>query len=162
MTRLDAAWQQALGAEHQAVFGYSLLGPWLTGSDQQLAVACSDAHEALRDATADQLARAGLTPAAPAADYPALYPVADGAAARRLAIRLEDACAAAWRYVYLQAASRPTADASGGTATSPAAARVAGDVRETAQSALTASAVRGARWRVLVTPTHPTTAFPGV
>lgn len=147
MTALDDAWQSALAAEHEAVFGYGLLGPQLASGQQQLAVTCSNAHEALRDATSEALAAAGLVPVQPAADYPALYPVTGASAARALAIRLEDGCAAAWRYLYLRAASSsdPTARA----------------LRGTAQAALIASAVRAAQWRTLVTPDHPTVAFPG-
>ena len=147
MTALDDAWQAALAAEHEAVFGYGLLGPQLAGGQQQLAVTCSNAHETLRDATSEALAATGLVPVQPAADYPALYPVPDAGAARTLAIRLEDGCAAAWRYLYLRAAS-----------SSDTTART---LRGTAQAALTASAVRAAQWRTLVTPDHPTVAFPG-
>jgi hypothetical protein len=147
VSALERAWQAALAAEHQAVFGYGLLGPRLAGTDLQRAVACSDAHEALRDATEAALAAAGLTPVPTRPDYPALYPVADAAAARRLAIRLEDDCAGAWRYLYLQAASRP--------------GRRGRTLRGTAQDALTASAVRGAQWRAVATPARPTTPFPG-
>jgi hypothetical protein len=50
-------------------------------------------------------AAAGLVPVAPEADYPALYPVSDAAAARALAARVEDDCAGAWRYLYAQAAT---------------------------------------------------------
>jgi hypothetical protein len=147
MTALQTAWHRALAAEHQAVFGYAVLGPHLHSGEQQLAVGDSDAHEALRDATAASMAAAGLEPVPPQADYPALYPVGSAAAARRLAIRLEDDCAAAWRYVYLQAAS-----------TSGPPART---LRSAAQQALTASAVRGTLWRARVSPAHATTAFPG-
>lgn len=146
MTPLDAAWQAALAAEQQAAFGYGLLGPRLAGGDQQLAVACSDAHEALRDATESAIAAAGLVPVAPRADYPALYPVGTTAAARRLAARLEEDCAAAWRYLYLRAAS-----ARAGTAH-----------RAPAQRALTASAVRATRWRAVTSPGAATTPFPGL
>jgi hypothetical protein len=148
MTRLDSAWQAALAAEHQAAFGYTLLGPQVTGADQQRAITCSNAHESLRDATSVAIAAAGLTPVPPLADYPALYPVTDAAAARELAVRLEDDCAVAWRYLYLQAAST-----TGVRATS---------LRGSAQQALTGSAVRAAQWRASTTPTHATTAFPGV
>lgn len=141
-----AAWQAALAAEHQAVFGYGLLGPRLRGGAQRLAVACSDAHEALRDATEQALAAAGLAPVSPAADYPGLYPVPDASAAAGLAARLEDECAAAWRYLYAQTAS---------TAAPPAG------LRATAQDALTASAIRAARWRHLLDPARATTPFPG-
>ena len=144
---VGAAWQAALAAEHQAVFGYALLGPQLGTGDQQLAVSCSDAHEALRDATEAAISASGLRPAPPEADYPALYPVPDAAHARTLAVRLEAACAAAWRYLYLQAASAP----------GPAAHAL----RRAAQDALTASAVRTVRWRAIVDPQHVTVAFPG-
>lgn len=148
MSALASAWQGALGAEHEAVFGYALLGPYLSGGQQQLAVSCSNAHEALRDATSDALAAAGLTPRPPAADYPALYPVGDATAARALAIRLEDGCAAAWRYLYIQAAS--------------ARGTRARALRARAQQALTASAIRAVQWRAITTPAHATTPFPGL
>jgi hypothetical protein len=148
MTALDTAWQAALAAEQQAAFGYALLGPRLTGTNQDLAVQCSDDHESRRDATAVAIAGAGLRPVAPKADYPALYPVADAAAARALAVRLEDDCAVAWRYLYLSAASTPGPRATG--------------LRQTAQEALTASAIRATRWRVLTTPAKATTPFPGI
>lgn len=148
MTALDTAWQAALAAEHQAVFGYALLGPHLSGAQQQLAVSCSDAHETLRDTTTDAIAATGRTPVPTQADYPALYPVRDAAAARRLAIRLEDDCASGWRYLYLQAAS-----STGARSTT---------LRASAQHALTASAVRATRWRALADPTHATTPFPGI
>lgn len=141
------AWQDALAAEHQAVFGYALLGPKLSGAGLQRAVSCSNAHEALRDVTSSALAAAGHIPVAARPDYPALYPVAGPAAARRLAVRLEDDCAAAWRYLYFQAAST----ASGRART----------LRATAQQALTASAVRATRWQAVVSPMRATTPFPG-
>jgi Domain of unknown function (DUF4439) len=145
--KLDSAWQAALAAEHQAAFGYSLLGPQLSGADQQRAINCSNAHESLRNGTSLAIAAAGLTPVPPQADYPALYPVANAAAAAELAVRLEDDCAVAWRFLYLQAAST-----TGTRATA---------LRSSAQQALIASAVRGAQWRVTATPAHPTMAFPG-
>jgi Domain of unknown function (DUF4439) len=148
MTALDSAWQAALAAEQQAAFGYALLGPRLSNSDEQLAVRCSDDHESRRDTVAAAIADAGLSPVAPKADYPALYPVADAAAARTLAIRLEDDCAVAWRYLYLRAASSVQPRANG--------------LRAAAQEALTASAVRATRWRVLVTPAKATSPFPGI
>ena len=145
---LDEAWQAALAAEHQALFGYGVLGPHLSKPDAQLAVTCVDDHETLRDATAAAIVGAGLVPVTPLADYPSLYPVTGDPAARRLAIRLEDDCAAAWRYLYLRAASSTSARASAS--------------RRSAQAGLTDSAVRAARWRVLVEPARAATAFPGI
>lgn len=148
MSGVASAWQAALAAEHQAVFGYALLGPQLTGAPQQLAVACSDAHESLRDETKNEMTRAGLIPVPPQADYPGLYPISDPADARRLAVRLEQACAAAWRFLYAQAAS--------------ASGHAADERRTEAQAALTASAVRATRWRLFYDPDNATTAFPGI
>jgi hypothetical protein len=148
MTALDNAWQAALAAEQQAVFGYALLGPRLSDDVRFRAVGFSDLHEQLRDSTAAAISAAGLVPVPPAADYPSLYPVDSAAAARALAVRLEDAGAAAWRYLYLQAAS---------TTGSRAAA-----LRATAQRNLTSSAVRATVWRALISPAHATTPFPGI
>ena len=148
MTAVDDAWQAALAAEHQAVFGYGVLGPRLTGTQRNLAAACQRAHVGLRDRTAAAMVAAGVTPVAARADYPALYPVPDAAAARRLAVRLEDECAFAWRVRYLRAAS---------TADSGARAQ-----RASGQDALTDSAVRATRWRVIVTPGQATDPFPGI
>jgi hypothetical protein len=143
MSDLVAAWQAALAAEYRAAFGYGVLGAHLHGSPQLgLAISCSDAHEALRDSTAQAIASAGLTPVPAAADYPDVYPVDDAAAARALAPRLEDDCAAAWRYLYAVAAATSGPQASG--------------LRRSAQVALTASAVRATRWRGTTDP------FPGL
>lgn len=147
MTALETAWQGALAAEQQAVFGYGLLGGQLSGPNRELALTCVTAHETLRDSTRAAVAAAGLTPEPPAADYPALYPVPGPGAARALAVRLEEACAAAWRYLYLAAASDPAA-----------AGR---SLREAAQQGLTESAVRATRWRLRTSPGRATRPFPG-
>ena len=147
-TAASTAWQAALAAEQQAVFGYGLLGPRLAGTQRSLAAACQAAHIALRDRTAAAMVAAGVTPIAARADYPALYPVPDAAAAGRLAVRLEDECAVAWRILYLRAAS--TADSG---------ARMQ---RASGQNALTDSAVRATRWRVIVSPARATDPFPGI
>ena len=88
-----------------------------------------------------------LPPVAPAADYPALYPVADARVARRLAVRLEEDAAAAWRFLYAVVAE---------TGTSPPG------LRASAQAALIASAVRATRWRLAAQSPSPTVAFPGI
>ncbi|MEO9137476.1 MAG: DUF4439 domain-containing protein [Jatrophihabitans sp.] len=143
-----AAWQVALAAEHQAAFGYGLIGPRLTGSDRQLARTCSADHDTIRTSIASAMAAAGMTPVAPEADYPALYPVQDTAAARRVAVRLENACAAGWRFLYAQCVA--------------SAAAPARTLRSDAQRQLTAAAVRGSRWRAVIDPAKATTAFPGI
>lgn len=143
-----AAWQGTLSAEQQAVFGYGLLGPHLSGDQRDLALQSQQAHARLRDATELAIRAAGIDPVAEAADYPALYPVATAGAARRLAVRLEDDCATAWRVLYLQAASTTAANARA--------------LRAGAQGALTASAVRATRWRAIESPQRATDPFPGL
>jgi len=142
-----SAWQAALAAEQQAAFGYALLGPRLSAADQDVARSCAAAHETLRTDTEEALAGAGLTPVAPRADYPSLYPVRSISAARALAIRLEQDCASAWRALYLAAAS-----ASGTSATAR---------RAEAQAALDAATKRAVHWRVLAAASAPSVPFPG-
>ncbi|MCW2494797.1 DUF4439 domain-containing protein [Jatrophihabitans sp.] len=142
MTSFNDAWQAALAAEQQAVFGYSLLGPRLGTADQATARSSLAAHEALRDVVDAAMTAAGLVPGEPAADYPSLYPVSSASAARALAVRLEEDCAAAWRFAFRLA-----------TVTTR---------RREAQTALTGSAVRATQWRRIAGVTPATTAFPGI
>jgi hypothetical protein len=149
-TVLESAWQAALAAEQQAVFGYGVAGPHLSGAaDVGRARDDEAAHRALLTSTSAELAAAGLTPAAPPDDYPALHPVANGVAARRLAVRLEQDCASAWRYLF-------AALAQGGPVAAPTG------LRDTAQSNLTASAVRAVRWRMAAGESSATVPFPGI
>lgn len=138
------SYQDALAAEQRASFGYGLLGPALHAADQGLAHDCGDAHRAAQQAAAAAIAAAGASPRDPAPDYPSLY--AGLHSPRELAARLEDGCAAAWRYLYERAAGSATAH----------------QVRGPAQLALTASAVRATRWRVLAGTARPVVAFPGI
>jgi hypothetical protein len=144
VTALTDAWQAALASEQQAAFGYALLGPRLSATDQALARACQALHEDERDRTAEAIAATHLVPHAPAGDYPALYPAAKKP--RSLAAQLEDDCAAAWRYLYAEAAA------------------VAGQasLRKVAQAALTTSAVRATQWRMRTNPATAARAFPGI
>ena len=139
------AWQDALAAEQQAAFGYALLGPHLPADRQDLARSHQAVHEQLRDATAAAIEAAGARPVAALGDYPALY----GIAPLTLAPRLEDDCAAAWRYFYAAMAM---------AATSPGTWRT---LRTSAQRGLTSSALRATRWRLLSGARPPVVAFPG-
>lgn len=142
------AWQAALAAEHAAVAGYDVLGPRVPAAQTAMARSGQQAHRDLRDATSAALTTAGVTPTAARPDYPLPFAVTDVATARRLAISLESACAAAWRYL-IAVAAEP-------------GARPPASLRADAQTALTASAVRATQWRRLVDPTRPTVAFPGI
>lgn len=156
MTSVAQAWQQALAAEYAAAFGYGVLGPRLgVAASVALARAAEQAHHELGDRTAGDLGAAGQPPVAPAADYPLPYPVTDDLSAQHFAIRLESACASAWRYL-ISVAAAPDADHSGLDAAQLQT------LRAVAQSALTASAVRAMRWRRLVDPAKATVPFPGI
>jgi hypothetical protein len=144
--RVVAAWQQALAAEHRAVFGYGVLGPHCAGAALDLARSCADGHQGVRDRTEAAIGAAGGTPVPANADYPDLYRATDGRSAARLAADLEDGCAQAWRYVYAVAA---------GTASGTAA-------RPDAQQALTESAVRALRWRRIAGIVPISVPFPGI
>lgn len=149
MSALSDAWQLALGAEQQAVFGYALAGAHLdTGTSSQLARTSQRAHETLRDKAVAAIIAAGGAPNQPPADYPSLYPVRDARSALRLTIRLENDAASAWRYLYAV-----------GAQTTGAPSAVA---RTVAQAGLTASAVRATQCRVLVNPAAAGVAFPGI
>ena len=141
------AWQAALAAEHAAVFGYGALGPHLPRRRVDQARVFERAHRGLRDTVINQMGVVGIDPVAAQADYPVPFALTTGPRADRYAQRLEEACAAAWRFVVASAAEQP---------------QPITDLRAFAVGALTASAVRAMHWRELLTPATPTVAFPGV
>jgi len=144
MSSVVDAWQAALAAEHAAVADYDVAGPHLGQADAASARADQRAHRTLRDVTSLALTAAGHSPVPAKPDYPLPFAVTNATTARRLALSLESACAAAWRYLI---------------AVAGAADRT---VRSDAQAALTASAVRALHWRRLVDPAKPTVPFPGI
>lgn len=144
MSRLVDAWQGALAAEQQAAFGYTILGPRLPASQQKRAHELQSTHESIRDSTAEAIAAHGATPQAPDGDYPDLYPLAK--TPTRLAAKLEDDCAAAWRYLFVAAAG----------------SHGAGALLRLAQARLTSSALRALDWRRHLGPHRALDAFPGL
>jgi hypothetical protein len=155
MSAFRTAWQGALAAQQQAIFGYGLLGPYLPGSDQPRALAVQTTHEATRDSIVATMVALGIAPVSAAADYPALYPVTNSVQALALAARLEDDCATAWRVLYL-AAAVTTADATQAKLPDAPARR-----RE-AQAGLTSAAVAAARWRKIDGVVPASRPFPGI
>ena len=138
MSELDLL-AELLEAAHAAVYGYGALGARLDEPTRRVALAAVDVHRARRDALAAQLRARGAEPqpGPPAYDVE----VADAAAARALAVRLEEGMALRWR------------DLVGGT----------DDValRRLALSGLQESAVRAATWRELTGSGPVTVALPG-
>ncbi len=133
-TVIDAA-QAALAAEHAAVYGYGVVGGQAAPGRKAEAMRAYDAHRAGRDAMARTVVDLGAAPVAAAAGYALPFPVADPAAAVRLAAYLEDHVAGA--YGDLVGAS-------------------IGGIRQDAASALREAAVRAVRWR------GGSVAFPGL
>jgi Domain of unknown function (DUF4439) len=160
VSALVDALQRALAAEHQAVYGYETLGPRSAPAAQDLARTCQSAHEGQRDAIEELVAAAGTRPVAGAAQYALVTSLVNSP--RTLAARLEDGCAAAWRYVYAVACGAAGEATSAAATPSASAGRApaAGDVRRIAQRALTESAVRAVRWRAGA-PGPVVQAFPG-
>lgn len=95
------ALQEALEAEHAAVYAYAVVGAVLGGDDTQ-AQAAYAVHRDRRDALIAMIG-AEAVPAEPAYDLP--FEVAGPAPARRLAARVEQRCAT----VYAHAVARTTA-----------------------------------------------------
>lgn len=128
-----------LEAEHAVVYGYGVLGARLDDATRRTALAAFDAHRARRDALTAALVRRGER--APSAEPAYDVAVADAAAARALAVRLEDGMAVRWHDLVVG-----TDDV---------------DLRRLAVSGLQDAAVRAATWRRLSGATPLTTALPG-
>lgn len=131
---LDAI-QAALAAEHAAVYGYGVVGGRLDGERREKARTAYDAHRARRDTLERTVRDLGGRPEAAAPAYALPFSVEDGAAAERLAARLEDRVAA----VYADAVRE-----------------LRGELRADAARALREAAVRAVGWR------GSSVAFPGM
>ncbi|MFF4660181.1 ferritin-like domain-containing protein [Streptomyces sp. NPDC001381] len=129
------ALQAALAAEHAAVYGYGVVGGRIREERRTEARSAYDAHRARRDALVREVRDLGGEPVAANAGYALPFPVADSAAAVRLAAELEDRVAGVYSDLV----------------------RAAGDERRReAAGALREAAVRAARWR------GGSVAFPGL
>jgi hypothetical protein len=134
----NAALQDALAAEHAAVWGYGVVGA--AGTDG--AAAAEAAHRDVRDQVTALLDGRGVDAVGPEAAYALPFPVLSPVDAAALAVVLEDGVAAAWVRVLDQAAERST--------------------RELAVAALVATEGRAVGWRRAAGRTPITSAFPGL
>jgi uncharacterized protein DUF4439 len=130
-----AALQDALAAEHAAVYGYGVAGALLSGADLVHAKAGWRAHQLARDNLAAMLTRLGASPVASSAAYDLPFAVSTPAAARRLAADLENGVTRA--YLAMVAVSNE-------------------NLRFFAAKAMQTAAVRATAWR------GSTVAFPGM
>ena len=130
----------AMMAEHEAIFGYGVVGAHLDRAGQDTARAAETAHRARRDAVALRLTAGSTKPPAAQPAYTLPFDVTNRDSALRLAIALEEHTAAAWR--------RALAETTGGD-------------RRLAVEALMESATQATRWRRTAGVQPSTVPFPG-
>jgi len=144
------AFQRVLAAQHAAIYGYSVIGVHLSADPADRARVLQAAHRSTRDALMIDLAGRGAIPVEAEPFYsPAGSPgerITDEAGAQRWALRLEEDCAAGYRFLLAVSA----------TASAPQAA-----IRRTALIGLIVAAQYAMEWRALLTPSSPTVPFPG-
>ncbi len=130
----------ALAAEHAAIFGYGVVGAFLTNGAQTTARQNEAQHRDRRDAAALRIEAGGgaIVPAEPAYALP--FRVTDASGALRLAVALEEGAAGAWR---------------------EALSATEGDDRRFALDSLIACAVAATRWRAMAGVRPLTITFPG-
>lgn len=130
-----AGLRAALAAEHAAIYGYGIVGAYLTDEERAQAGAAWDAHRARRDRLRHLLAVRDASPMSSAPAYRLPFTVDGPRSAARLAARLEEDAVGA--YIGLVAAGDP-------------------GLRRLAARAMQGYAARAARWR------GSTAAFPGL
>lgn len=140
-TRVRAL-EEVLDSEHRAVAGFGLVGGRLVGPDLVSAQSAYAVHEARRDTVRRMILDAGGRPVAPAPGYVPDRPVRTAAEARRLAVALEDACAAAYLHLFAAVADRTD--------------------RTTALGWLTDATTRAMRWRVAAGTVAQAPSLPGL
>lgn len=133
--------QRALGAEHAAIWTYSLVSAFLPASFNTALNDGVTSHRARRDATKRSLTAANATPQPAEAAYVPPQPVTDQASSLAVLAIAESDATVAWRSVL-----ENTDDA---------------DLRKSALEYLTASAVRATRWRKAAGANPATPAMPG-
>ena len=85
-----------LAGEDAAVYAYGLVAARLSGAERAEALDAMAAHRARRDGLMTRAAASGASPSPVPAAYDPPFPVADAAAARRLAALVEDRLAGQW------------------------------------------------------------------
>ena len=137
----NAALSDALAIEHSTVYGYGIVSALSPPSVNGLVVDALLQHRQRRDDVIAMLAARKVTPPVAAAGYQLPLLVGSAADAARLAVRMENDGATAWRAVIEHAETA--------------------DDRAFAATALTQSAVMAARWNRVLGAWPITTTFPG-
>ncbi|MDR3662267.1 MAG: ferritin-like domain-containing protein [Mycobacterium sp.] len=137
----DAALFDAIAAEHGTIYGYGLVSAHTTPDVNDLVAEAMAQHRAHREAGIAALSGRSVPAPLPAAGYQVPVDADNPNDAAKLALRMEEDTATAWRAVVEQATTT--------------------DDRATAIKALTDCAVLAARWRQVLGVTPSTVAFPG-
>ncbi|MCV2488990.1 ferritin-like domain-containing protein [Geodermatophilus sp. YIM 151500] len=138
----DTALNEALAAEHAAVWGYGVVGAALPPEGRGEAVAAEGAHRDARDGLVALLGGRGVDPVDAEGGYELPFPVLSPVDAAALAAVLEDGVAAAWVRVLDRAVEQP--------------------VRVLAVAMLGTTEVRAVGWRAAAGQSPVTRAFPGL
>ncbi len=137
----DTALCDALTIEHSTIYGYGIVSALSPPSVNDLVAQALVQHRQRRDDVIAMLAARNVTAPLAAAGYQLPMLVASAADAARLAVRMENDGATAWRSVIEHADTA--------------------DDRAFASTALTQSAVMAARWNRALGAWPITTSFPG-
>lgn len=137
----QAALYDAVVTEHAAIYGYGVVSAHSLPTRNELVSEALAQHRDRREAALTLLAAAGLTAPLPAAGYQLPLTVDSPTEAARLAARIEEDCAVAWRAVLEQSDNEEN--------------------RRFAVTALTQCAVTAGRWRQVLGAWPLTRPFPG-
>ncbi len=136
-----AALFDAVATEHAAIYGYGIVSAHSAPDDNDLVSQALAQHRERREAAIKMLTDGSAKAPLPAIGYQLPFVVANAVDAAKLAVRMENDCATAWRAVIEQA--RTDQDRTFGV------------------TALTESAVLAARWNQVLGVWPVTVAFPG-
>ncbi|WP_319445409.1 MULTISPECIES: ferritin-like domain-containing protein [unclassified Mycobacterium] len=137
----NAALFDAVAGEHGVIYGYGLVSAHSTPDANDLVAAAMAEHRARREQAIARLAARNVAPPLPAPGYQMPIVVDSPVDAAKMAVRMEEDSAVAWRAVLEQATTN--------------------EDRAFAVTALTESSVTAAKWRAVVGTRPTTVAFPG-
>lgn len=136
-----AALFDAVATEHAAIYGYGVVSAHSSPDENDLVSQALAQHRERREAAITMLTDRSAKVPLPAVGYQLPFPVTNPVDAGKLAVRMENDCAVAWRAVLEQASSEQD--------------------RAFAVTALSESAVLAARWNQVLGVWPVTVAFPG-
>jgi hypothetical protein len=137
----DGAFYDAIATEHGTIYGYGIVSAHSTPEDNYLVASSMAEHRIRRDEALAVLSARSVRAPLPAAGYQLPFEVQNPIDAAKLAVRMEEDAAVAWRAVIEQATNEQD--------------------RAFAVGALTGGAVAAARWRRVLSVSPITVAFPG-